>query len=270
MIPTIIVAVFSYLLFSFGVQAWFSERVRTAVTDSLAVAEAYLHEHQQTIRADVVSMASDLNRDANLLSINPQRFNQIVEAQAALRSLTEAMVFDGAGRILARTGFSFALELQPVPDGRLQQARAGDVAVLTSDNDDRVRALVRLDRYRRRLSLCRPLRRSEGDQPHEADAERGRAIRAARRRALGITRSRSRCCSSRVGLAAAHRRGLGRPDFRDAHGAADRLAGRRGRAGARRRSRGARAGGRQRRGIRLAVARLQPHDASAPDASRAS
>ncbi|HVA14539.1 MAG TPA: PAS domain-containing sensor histidine kinase [Stellaceae bacterium] len=146
-IPTIIVAIFSYVLFSFGVQAWFSERVHTAVTGSLAVAEAYLHEHQQTIRADVVGMANDLNRDANLLSLNPQRFNQVVRAQAALRSLTEAIVFDGQGHLLARTGFSFALELQPVPDWALASARAGDVAIMTSDNDDRVRALVRLDRY---------------------------------------------------------------------------------------------------------------------------
>jgi two-component system nitrogen regulation sensor histidine kinase NtrY len=146
-IPTVIVAIFSYLLFSFGVQAWFSERVRTAVTGSLAVAEAYLHEHQQTIRADVVGMANDLNRDANLLSLNPQRFNEVVRAQAALRSLTEAIVFDGQGHLLARTGFSFALELQPVPDWALASARAGDAAVMTNDNDDRVRALVRLERY---------------------------------------------------------------------------------------------------------------------------
>jgi two-component system nitrogen regulation sensor histidine kinase NtrY len=146
-IPTIFVAIFSYLLFSFGVQAWFSERVRTAVTGSLAVAEGYLHEHQQTIRADVVGMANDLNRDANLLSLNPARLNEIVRAQAALRSLTEAIVFDGDGHLLARTGFSFALELQPVPDWALAAARAGDVAVMTNDNDDRVRALVRLDRY---------------------------------------------------------------------------------------------------------------------------
>ena len=146
-IPTIIVAIFSYLLFSFGVQAWFSERVRTAVTGSLAVAEAYLHEHQQTIRADVVGMANDLNRDANLLSLNPARLNEIVRAQAALRSLNEAIVFAGDGRLLARTGFSFALELQPVPDWALASARSGDVAVMTNDNDDRVRALVRLDRY---------------------------------------------------------------------------------------------------------------------------
>ncbi|HUZ71589.1 MAG TPA: PAS domain-containing sensor histidine kinase [Stellaceae bacterium] len=146
-IPTVIVAIFSYVLFSFGVQAWFSERVRTALSESLAVAEAYLHEHQQAIRADVIGMASDLNRDAAILSIDPTRLNQIVQAQAALRSLSEALVFDGSGRILARTGLSFALELQPVPQWALERARAGDVAVLTSDNDDRVRALIRLDRF---------------------------------------------------------------------------------------------------------------------------
>ncbi|MGH7088053.1 MAG: ATP-binding protein [Stellaceae bacterium] len=146
-IPTVIVAIFSYLLFSFGVQAWFSERVRTALQESLAVAEAYLHEHQQAIRADVISMASDLDRDAALLSVDPNRLNQIVEAQAALRSLNEVLVFDGRGRILARTGLSFALQLQPVPDWALRQARAGNVAILTSDNDDRVRALIRLDGF---------------------------------------------------------------------------------------------------------------------------
>jgi two-component system nitrogen regulation sensor histidine kinase NtrY len=146
-IPTIVVAVFSYLLFSFGVQAWFSERVRTALSGSLAVAEAYLHEHQQNIRADVVSMANDLDRDAAFLSVNPQRLNQVVAAQAALRSLTEAVVFDGSGRILARTGFTLALSLQPPSPIDLRQANAGDVAVMTSDNGDRVRALVRLPAF---------------------------------------------------------------------------------------------------------------------------
>jgi two-component system nitrogen regulation sensor histidine kinase NtrY len=146
-IPTVLVAVFSYLLFNFGVQAWFSERVRVALSGSLAVAEAYLHEHQQTIRADVVSMASDLNRDAAFLSVNPQRRKQMVAAQAALRSLTEAVVFGADGRLLASSGFSLSLSLEPVPDWALRQADSGDVAVMTSDNDDRVRALVRLPAF---------------------------------------------------------------------------------------------------------------------------
>jgi len=146
-IPTVIVAVFSYLLFAFGVQAWFSERVRTALSESLVVAEAYLHEHQQTIRADVASMAADLDRDSQLLIMEPQRLGQIVAAQAALRSLTEAVVFDGQGRILARSGFTASLELEPLSENALRQADSGDVAILTGDNDDRVRALIKLPQF---------------------------------------------------------------------------------------------------------------------------
>src|SRR5438045_9651575 len=115
-LPTIIVAVFSYLFFSFGVESWFSDRVRTAITESLAVAEAYLHEHQQAIRADVLAMANDINRDSVQLALNPQHLEQVVSAQAALRGLPEAMVFDRAGHMLARSSLSFTLCFEPVPD----------------------------------------------------------------------------------------------------------------------------------------------------------
>ena len=54
--PAIIMAIFSTIFFYVGVQSWFSERVRTAVNESLAVASAYLHEHQQNIRADALAM----------------------------------------------------------------------------------------------------------------------------------------------------------------------------------------------------------------------
>jgi two-component system nitrogen regulation sensor histidine kinase NtrY len=145
--PTIVVAIFSYLFFSFGIQSWFSERVRTALGESLAVAESYLREHQNTIRADVAAMATDLNQEATFLLLNPQRLAQVVQTQATLRNLSEAVVFDGSGRVLARTGFSFALEFEPVPEWAMQRARAGNIAVVTSDNDDRVRALVRLEGF---------------------------------------------------------------------------------------------------------------------------
>src|SRR5271169_2471494 len=143
--PTIIVAVFSYLFFSFGVESWFSDRVHTAITESLAVAEAYLHEHQQAIRADTLAMANDLNRDAPELTLDQARLEQVVAAQAALRGLTEAMVFDRAGHVLARSSLSFTLGFEPMPDGAMRVADEGDVAIVTSDNDNRVRALVRLD-----------------------------------------------------------------------------------------------------------------------------
>src|SRR6202011_1767415 len=145
--PTIIVAVFSYLFFSFGIESWFSDKVRTAISESLAVAEAYLHEHQQAIRADVLAMANDLNRDAVKLALNPQHLEQVVSAQAALRGLSEAVVFDRAGHMLAKSSLSFTLGFERVPDDAMRRADEGDVAIMTNDSDDRVRALVRLNQF---------------------------------------------------------------------------------------------------------------------------
>src|SRR5438046_9254107 len=54
-LPTIIVAVFSYLFFSFGVESWFSDKVRTPITESVAVAERYVREQPQAIRAGALA-----------------------------------------------------------------------------------------------------------------------------------------------------------------------------------------------------------------------
>lgn len=145
--PSILVAVFSALFFYFGVQAWFSERVSTAVNESLSVAEAYLEEHQKTLRADALSMANDLNREAPRLLSDPEYFDQFVSTQALLRGLTEALVFDSSGRTLAQSNLTFSLQFEPISDELLDRARQGEVVLLTTDNDDRVRALIRLDRY---------------------------------------------------------------------------------------------------------------------------
>ena len=62
-LPTIVVATFSVLLFDFGLQGWFSDRVSTAVKASMAVAQSYLEEHRQSIRSDALAMAQGLNRE---------------------------------------------------------------------------------------------------------------------------------------------------------------------------------------------------------------
>jgi len=144
--PTIIVATLSFILFDFGLQGWFSDRVSTAVKESFAVADAYLEEHRQTIGADVIAMAQDISREGSAVAYNPQRLNQVLSAQAALRSLTEAMIVDSSQRVLARAGFSLLLDFDPeVPAWALRRASEGEIVILTSPTDDRVRALVRLD-----------------------------------------------------------------------------------------------------------------------------
>ena len=145
--PAILVALFSALFLNFGIESWFSDRVRTALDESLAVAEAYVEEHRQAIRADVLSMAQDINRAAPQIRNNPTRFNQYIATQAALRFLPEAMVFRRDGLVLARTGLTFSLIMGVTPLDAMEIADSGEVALLTSDTEDRVRAMVRLDAF---------------------------------------------------------------------------------------------------------------------------
>ncbi|HKS88975.1 MAG TPA: PAS domain-containing sensor histidine kinase [Stellaceae bacterium] len=146
-LPTIIVAVFSYLFFSYGIESWFSDKVRTAISESVAVADAYVKEHQQAIRADALAMATDLNRYAPSLQLNPEYLGPVLTAQAAARGLTEAAVVDRKGTMLARTGLVFALGFEDVSKDALRRASQGEVVIMTDDKDERVRALVRLDEF---------------------------------------------------------------------------------------------------------------------------
>ena len=145
--PAILVAVFSALFLNFGIQYWFSERVRTAIEASNAVAHAYLEEHRQSIQADAFAMANDINREAPVLMSNLPLFSQRLAAQASLRSLSEAVVVDGSGRVVARSPFSFTLEFDLVPLQAIEKAAQGEIVVLTGERDDRVRAAVRLNRF---------------------------------------------------------------------------------------------------------------------------
>src|SRR5512145_1716452 len=96
--PAIVVAVFSALFFNLGVQAWFSDKVRLALGESLAVAEAYLNEHRNTITTDVREIGADLDRAGVALITNPRQLQQFIGVQAAVRSLSEIVVFDVNGR----------------------------------------------------------------------------------------------------------------------------------------------------------------------------
>ena len=61
-VPAILVAGFAAAFFNLGIQAWFGDRVRTALESRCQVAQAYLEEHRNNIRGDALAMANDLNR----------------------------------------------------------------------------------------------------------------------------------------------------------------------------------------------------------------
>ncbi len=144
-IPTVIVSLFSALFLHLGIETWFDERVKTALEESVAVAEVYMNEHKDTIRADALAMASDIKRDLPLVMTNPSSFSQLLSTQSLLRNLSEAIVFQ-PGRVVARTELSFSLSFERLPEHVMQQADDGNIVVM-ADGDDKIRALIKLDSY---------------------------------------------------------------------------------------------------------------------------
>jgi len=140
-----LVAGFAAFFFNVGISAWFSDRVRTALNESLAASRAYLAEHQQNIRADALAMANDLNRAVVLLPEQALTFARVLATQAGVRGLTEAVVFEPVlGRVIAHAGVTSSFMLDPPPPSAVETARAGEVAVLTGDENDRARAVIAL------------------------------------------------------------------------------------------------------------------------------
>ncbi len=145
--PAILMAVFSSIFLYFGIHAWFNTHVSTAVQESLEVAQAYLKEHQQVMRADVLAMANDLNRHASELTDHPEEFNESLQTESELRNLPEVIIVTSNGKVLAHSRLAFTLELDNPPRKIFQEAQKGDVVMMTGDSQDRIRALVKLDRY---------------------------------------------------------------------------------------------------------------------------
>jgi two-component system, NtrC family, nitrogen regulation sensor histidine kinase NtrY len=144
MVPAVIMTIFSLFFFHYGVQTWFSDRVKTAVNESQAVAESYLREHHQVIRADIMAMAKDLDKEASLSVTNPQGFSKYIQTQAMLRGLTEVIIFDISGTIFNKVGETPEFKIEDFPAYVLESADKGEVVLLTDVNDSQIRALVKL------------------------------------------------------------------------------------------------------------------------------
>ena len=146
-VPALIVAAFAAVFFNLGIQAWFSDRVRSTLEASLVASRAWLDNHRDEIRVDALAMAADLNRVAQIfLPHNPAAFERMLTTQASIRGLTEALVVEPTlGQVVAQAGFVAGGVVDLPSAWALEQLRASEVAVIPGESEARVRALALLD-----------------------------------------------------------------------------------------------------------------------------
>ena len=147
MIPSILVALFAVSLIDYSLRGWFAERISTAVNESVEVANAYFDEHTRSVRGQILTMANDINREAPRLSTHVEGLNAYISNQTVLRNLSEGVIIDGTGRILAKSQFAFSITFSPLDKRWVEQARAGDVVIITPSRSNKIQAIVKLNSF---------------------------------------------------------------------------------------------------------------------------
>jgi two-component system nitrogen regulation sensor histidine kinase NtrY len=116
-LPAVLVAIVANITIDRGLDRLFSGPTREVIQNSLIVANAYLHEHAQLIRGDILGMANDISHARPLFDLDRSSFRQGLTASAAARNLPGAMVIDKDANVLesAQTGIQQTFTT-PEPD----------------------------------------------------------------------------------------------------------------------------------------------------------
>ena len=146
-LPAIIVAFFAISVLDFSLKGWFAQRISTAVEQSVLIADAYFEEHSSSVRGQILAMANDINREATNLSVNPVLLEDYLNNQALLRNLSEAVIVDGTGQILAKSQFAFALTFSNLDESWISRARDGEVIIFNTGEGNKLRAAIKLNSF---------------------------------------------------------------------------------------------------------------------------
>ncbi len=143
--PAIVVAVFATAFFNLGIQSWFNDSVRIALNEGLEASRGYLDEHRNNIRTDALWMANALARNGQFQGNDPILVGQFLRNVTESRGLTEAIIYEPVtGLVMAGAGPMSGFGVEPAPAEATAEAMNGDVVVLGSSDESRVRAVVQL------------------------------------------------------------------------------------------------------------------------------
>ncbi len=145
--PTLIIAGFSVLIFDTALNGWFNPRISSAVSQSVKVANQYLLEHQNAMRGDVLELANLLNVNANKLSSNKSKFNKFLDNYTRKHNLSEAVLVDSIGNVLAFSEFVFEYTYAEIPQEYYNSTNFDKIIITKEENSNKMRAFMRLSQY---------------------------------------------------------------------------------------------------------------------------
>ena len=145
--PAILVAIVASVTLDRGLDRLFSTRTRAAIENSLIVAEAYLRDHAQIVRSDIMLMATEIARSKPLIEQDHVKLQQYLTFQASVRGLAAAIVIDKDLNVIARADLKINQTFAMPPRDALPKIGATDPQLVLLPDTNYVAAVIKLQNY---------------------------------------------------------------------------------------------------------------------------
>ena len=149
LLPSITVAVFALLSINMGLEAWFSDRVKGVIADSLAAAQAYEEDQMSSMSEDASALVQILEQyRKSQIRFDPQALRETLsqEQQNIQRGLREAFIINGQGELVLRGHRSYLFDYEK-PDPSQIDASLKSVVLIEDWQNDELRALAYLSGF---------------------------------------------------------------------------------------------------------------------------
>ena len=146
-IPSLVIAIFSLILFNVGLQKYFDQKITSAVNNSYEVAKNYIEETKRSVEADIFLVGIDLNRFSEILFTNPKRVQNSIRTQKNLRRLDEIYLIDSVGTILLGETNNPDEQLILPTEGEFDTALDGKPVPINVGSDNKTAFMLKLDNF---------------------------------------------------------------------------------------------------------------------------
>jgi two-component system, NtrC family, nitrogen regulation sensor histidine kinase NtrY len=147
--PAIIVAIFFAVVYTRGIEYWFSDRVATLTNNIVSVARATFQAQADEVTSEMPAMANDLNQPEAVKNFQegPIVFTDYLRFQAERRFFQAAYIIQGNGTVLMRVSGNESPPFQVPSKEAFQAASSGRINLQFDVEQNLIRGLIKLTAY---------------------------------------------------------------------------------------------------------------------------
>jgi two-component system nitrogen regulation sensor histidine kinase NtrY len=143
-LPAVMVSIVANVTIERGLDRLFSGPTKEVIQNSLTIARAYMQEHAQLIRVDILGMANDVAHARPLYDQDRGSFRDLLTASAASRNLPGAMILDKNTAVLEAADTGIRQKFTPPSPEFLTNVNENEPEIAVLPDGNYVAAVIRL------------------------------------------------------------------------------------------------------------------------------